>query len=351
MIRPLAILFALTAVASAQAPPPRDAKQLFQSGVKLLEAGDALGALSLFKDAYAQFPSAKILLNIGTTLKQLDRKAEAANAYQRYLDSPDADPQRKTEVAAALADLDQWLGKVAITCGPPDVEVEIDNEWLSCTKAKLVRVTPGGFAIPARREGFQPAQQNGNAIGGQQVAVSIVLTPIPKTETTQVVNTGPHEDIHATTEPTGPRSRFGLITMAHVSVSPAFGGAWLLGGTADVTEQLAVDAAILFGPGIISSANSTNMYMFDPPKLGGYVGASFAFLTGQWRPRASAGMLVFGDSGPRFTVRGAAGVEYIASRHLSFIVELGVEDNLNVRLSGEIDSIAIVPALAATARL
>ncbi len=347
--RLLAILLAVTALArdaSAQAPPPRDAKQLFQSGVKLLEAGDALGALSLFKDAYAQFPSAKILLNIGTTLKQLDRKAEAANAYQRYLDSPDADPQRKTEVTAALAELDLSLGKVALTCGPPDAEVEIDNEWMACAKAKLVRDTPGSFAIAARRDGFQPAQQNGNATAGQQVALTIVLTAIPKTDTTQIVNTAPHDDLHAQVEPSGPRSRFGVMTMAHVSVAPAVGGAWLIGGTADLTEQLAVDAAVLFGPGIVSSGSQ---YMYPPPKLGGYADASFAFLTGPWRPRASAGMLVFGDGGARFTLRAAGGVEYVVSRHLAFVLELGVEYNLDPR--SDIDRTAFVPALAATARL
>src|SRR6185295_5621169 len=81
-----------------------DAKALMQSGVRLLEAKDFLGALAIFKSAYARVPSAKILLNIGTTLNLLNRKAEAANAYQRYLDASDADPQKKPEVATVIAD-------------------------------------------------------------------------------------------------------------------------------------------------------------------------------------------------------------------------------------------------------
>src|SRR5579863_8770121 len=79
-----------------------DAKQLMQTGVRLLEAHDYLGALEVFKSAYERFPSAKILLNIGTTLKLLERKCEAANAYQRYLGAIDADPARRSEVADAL---------------------------------------------------------------------------------------------------------------------------------------------------------------------------------------------------------------------------------------------------------
>src|SRR5262249_55769971 len=101
---------------NAQQPPAAggkvDAKALVQSGVKLLEAKDYLGALAIFKDAYVRFPSAKILINIGTTLKLLDRKAEAANAYQRYLDSPDADANRKPQVAAELAALDKSVGRL-----------------------------------------------------------------------------------------------------------------------------------------------------------------------------------------------------------------------------------------------
>src|SRR3954466_10930169 len=100
-------------------PPPHgdkgDAKARMQSGIRLLDAKDYLGALAVFKDACARFPSAKILLNIGTTLTLLDRKAEAANTYQRYLDAADADPAKKPEVQAAIDDFDKVVGRLEIT--------------------------------------------------------------------------------------------------------------------------------------------------------------------------------------------------------------------------------------------
>src|ERR1043165_5361740 len=96
---PLMVVAATMARAQpAQDADKLDAKALMQSGLKLYAAKDFLGALAVFRTAYARFPSAKILLNIGTTLTRLDRKAEAANVYQRYLDAADADPARKTEV-------------------------------------------------------------------------------------------------------------------------------------------------------------------------------------------------------------------------------------------------------------
>src|SRR5690606_10010054 len=102
-----ALLFAAGAAAQPAPAPAKpsedklDAKALMASGLRLFRAKDYLGALAVFKDAYARFPSARILLNIGTTLRLLERSADAANAYQRYLDAADADPAKKGEVAKA----------------------------------------------------------------------------------------------------------------------------------------------------------------------------------------------------------------------------------------------------------
>src|SRR5215470_4350137 len=110
------------AVATAQPAPPvadkADARSLMQSGLKLYAAQDYLGALAVFRTAYTRFPSAKILINIGTTLVKLGRRADAANAYQHYLDSTDTDPARQAEVTAVLADLDASVGRLELTATP-----------------------------------------------------------------------------------------------------------------------------------------------------------------------------------------------------------------------------------------
>jgi hypothetical protein len=344
----LATLTSTTSTASAQpANDKADAKLLMVSGVKLLEAKDYLGALAIFKDGYARFPSAKFLLNIGTTLKLLDRKADAANAYQHYLDSPDADPARRGEVSDALADLDKSLGKLAITCEPPDAELEVTDEWLPAAQARLVRVAPGPYAVHARKDGYQPTDKTGSIAAGQQTPIVIILAALPSQQPKQVIVTVPRDEAPADVEAAAPRARFGAFAMAHVSVSPKLGGAWLIGATADATPQLSVDLAVLLGPGLVSSQGS---YPASPPSYGAYAGASFAFLTGQWRPRVSLGLPMFESAGSlRFAARAAGGVEYVASRHLSLILELGVEDNLNNEM--DIQSVAIVPALAASGRL
>lgn len=345
---PLLFVAVLTASAHAQpAPPPSgdrvDAKQLVQTGVRLLEVKDYLGALAIFKDAYNRFPSAKILLNIGTTYKLLGRDAEAANVYQRYLDSNDADAARKAEVTEVLAELDKTVGKVSITVTPEDAEVQIGDEWLPAQTVRVWRAAPGTFSIQVRKVGFQQAGQTTTVTAGGEAVMSVALVANP--EQVKIVEAPRDDDDLALVEQEGPRSRLGAIAIVHVSVVPKLGSAWLVGGTFDLTTQLTIDAALLLGPGLVSDGMAT----LPPPSFGGYVGASFSLMTGVVRPRIAAGMPVFASDGARFFVRGAGGVEYVATRHFSITAELGAEIALNPQ--NDIRDIAVVPALGVSGRL
>jgi hypothetical protein len=338
----------LGATAIAQTPPPGgdklDAKALMLSGVRLLEAKDYLGALAIFKDAYARFPSAKILLNIGTTYKLLDRTADAANAYQHYLDSRDADPARRGEVADALAELDKAVGRLEISATPDDGELQIGDDWVPFAAAKLYRVPAGKFTVLARRDGYTPETRTATIAAGEKAALMFALVELPK----QVVNptiVTVHDQVSADE---GPRSRFGAFALLHVSVVPKLGSAPMLGATADVTPQISVAAAFIFGPGLFSHGDT--MYtVAPPPKTGVYVGGSFAFLTGQLRPRVTAAMPVFFSSGARVSLRGAGGVEFVATRNVSMTLDIGVETELNPQ--SDIRHLAVVPALGVVGRL
>jgi hypothetical protein len=58
---------------------------------------------------------------------------------------------------------------------------------------------------------------------------------------------------------------------------------------------------------------------------------------------------VFFDDGARFFVRGAGGLELVASNHLSVEIELGGEIDLNAAM--DIDRFALVPSLGVSGRL
>lgn len=302
-----------------------------QSGLKLFAAKDFLGALAVFKTAYTRFPSAKILLNIGTTLTKLDRKAEAANVYQHYLDSPDADPAKQTEVNKVLAELDAAVATLELMITPGDAELQInDEDWIAAAGEPRHRVAIGSVTVRARRPAYQPDEQVVRAAAGAKLPVTIALVEIPvpvAPPPVAVVDNG----LRAASSASPPRSRVGVIALAHVDLANR-GGAGLVGVTVDVIPRLEAQATAILGP-----------------VPGGYVGASFAILGGQLRPIVSAGLPIFVSSGARVALRGAGGVELAVNRHLALIAELGVEYLLNPE--ADVKRTLFIPALGAAGRL
>jgi len=344
LVAAIVLVPALAAAQPANNGDRGDAKALVTTGVHLLDAKDYLGALATFKEAYSRYKSAKILLNIGTTLKLLGRDAEAANTYQRYLDSSDADAGRAVEVKQALVELDAKLGRISIQVTPADAEVQIGEEWMPAAKAKLVRFAPGDVKITARKTGWSTAATTVKAIAGTESMAALTLTETvtPVEPLPPVVHDGP---TLVEEGPEEPRSRIGALANVHVSVYPKLGSAWLVGGTVDALPRLSIDAALLLGPGLVSDGMAT----LPPPKFGGYVGASYALMSGNFMPRALIGMPVFASDGPRFFIRAGAGAEYAASRHLAVLFELAGEVALNPQ--NDIRDVAIVPALGVSGRL
>lgn len=321
--------------AGSDASTKTDAKSLLASGVKLFAAKDYLGALVVFKDAYSRFSSSKILLNIATTLARLDRKAEAANAYQRYLDAPDADPGKRAEVERVVADLDRAVGVVELTVTPGDAEVQLgDDDWQPAASAKRLRVPPGGTTVYVRRSGYQSDKWPVEVAAGTSKTLAIKMTEIPAVSVTGPTTTSSTTgggDLHGAFVPAAPRSRYGMLALGHFDVTHK-GGAALVGVTADLTPRLQAQAAALLGK-----------------HSGGYAGASFALLPGKVRPTLSAGVPFFVSNGARFAVRGAGGVELALTRHIAVIAELGVERMLNAEEG--VAKTLFVPAIGASGRL
>lgn len=345
-MKSLALLVLAGGVAFAQpAPDPNkvDAKSLMQSGLRLFEAKDYLGALAVFRDAYARFPSGRILINIGTTLKELGRDAEAANAYQGYLDSPDVEAAKRPQIEAIIADIDKTVGKLEITVSPADAEVQVNSDdWTPAAKAKRYRVAPGTYTVNARKDRFQSEAKQAQIAAGQVAPITLALAALPEqtkiVEVPVVRDTG--GDIAVAGE--GPRSRIGVLALAHLDVpfdDRPRGGAMLVGATGDLTRQLRAQAALIIGP----TAES------DVTLSGVFAGASFAFLSGAIRPLVSAGVPVFFSNGARWAVRGAAGVEWQINKHVSVIGELGLEYVFNPEPMYKTN--VFVPAIGAAGRL
>jgi hypothetical protein len=319
-------------------PAKREARALLREGVRLLGTGDNAGALALFRSAYAKFPSAKILLNIGSTLKTMGRTAEAANTYQAFLDAPDTDPSKTQEVEALLAQLDGALGRLAITVDVPDAAVQIgDTEWLPAATAKLVRVAPGGYEVHGRKAGLRNATAKGEVAAGAIETIALTLTPahvdapVEKPPPEPIAKqTEPQASIGAHTEPSTPSS-FGAVAAVVVD-GKGRGAAGMIGAGFDVNDRVTVEAGALLGP-----------------TIGGYAGGVAYVTGGNLRPLIAAGIPVFFSSGARVGVRAAGGLEWRATAHVGITAELAIEHYFNPE--ADIDATAFVPLLGVRGRL
>jgi hypothetical protein len=310
-----------------------DAKALMASGLKLYGQKDYLGALAMFKEAYDRFPSSKILLNIGTTLKALGRNVEAANTYQKFLDASDVDEAKKQAVTKELGELDAKLAVVEVKA-PEGTQIEFGSEpWHPAADLSRYRLDPGQVTLHARKDGFQPWEKALGLTTGAVLTVNVELAaiPVPAVPTSGTTTTPVDTGVHAQVEPQAPPSKWGAIAVAHMDFKFK-GGAGVVGVTREVLAGVQVEAAAILGP-----------------SSGAYIGGRYALLHGALHPVIAAGMPVFVSSGARFGVRGAGGLEYDLTRHLALVAEVGVEHMFNPQ--DNIAATLFVPALGALGRL
>ena len=176
----LGVIAALGAILPAMAddapqPPTssdhRQANALYKEGVRLYNNGEYAGALDLFQNAFHRYPDPRILFSIATTLRQMGRTVDAANAYQRFVDDPSAEAQLVADTQTVLKVLDATIGKIEIQADPPgEIQVE-DSEWMPAG-TRLVRVEPGSFIVRGRRDGFT-AETTGRVAAGATAEVTL----------------------------------------------------------------------------------------------------------------------------------------------------------------------------------
>jgi hypothetical protein len=155
------LLGASAALAAGSIDTPEASKQaaqrLLAEGNQLLGDGEDIAALERFRGAYDRYPSPKILLNIGTTLRQLGRNVEAAVVYESYLHDPSAEPTRAVDLRRILKEIDAIVGRIRIETREPLVAVRLDGQPLEGFASGLsVRVEPGDHTVVAAAKGFPP---------------------------------------------------------------------------------------------------------------------------------------------------------------------------------------------------
>ena len=177
----LAFVFMACLVATPAAAD--DAKK---QALAVLKEGNALfdrhayhEALSKYQAAYALYPSIKLHLNIGTTLKQLHRYAEALDHYERYMAAPKAEPKRKDELEPLLEKLRAKVARVRIEVSELGASVTVDGKPIEMKQRTAeLRLDPGEHTVLVELDGFQQLSSTLTLRAGQQRSLDLRLKPL-----------------------------------------------------------------------------------------------------------------------------------------------------------------------------
>jgi hypothetical protein len=113
-----------------EARAKREASKLLDDGLANYQKGEFATAAHEFEAAYQVFKSAKILFNLGKSYQALGRVAEAANAFDQFLDETGHDAsleKHHRQAREALDVLKPQLGLVVVKVSPVGAALELDG--------------------------------------------------------------------------------------------------------------------------------------------------------------------------------------------------------------------------------
>jgi tetratricopeptide (TPR) repeat protein len=150
------------------------AQQLLSEGNALAREGDFATAVVKFRTAYELYPSPKLLLNIGTSLRQLGQYAEALTIYEHYVVDPSADPERISELEGIMRELNGHVGRLIIDLDHRDAKLSIDGQLIR-EFARGVRLNPGPHVVLVEKATYLPGVERVHIRAGEVTEVSLSL--------------------------------------------------------------------------------------------------------------------------------------------------------------------------------
>jgi hypothetical protein len=207
-----ALLLAPAGARAQDAAAKKKAARLVDEGVAKYEAGDYTAALDKFQAAYSAYASPKIFLNLGEALRKLGRDVEAAEAYSRFLETPDLREEKKKIAQEGLAELTPKLGRLRVEAPQPGAKLTLDGKDFTPPADRPAWVLPGSHSIGAQAPGFVTRTQWVEVHAGEEKRVSLALemaggpekTPQTQTQTQTQTGTPTRTETQTPTQTTPP---------------------------------------------------------------------------------------------------------------------------------------------------
>jgi hypothetical protein len=230
-------LLASSRYAVAQPParesgPTKSARESFDRGVALTQAGKIDEALLEFQRAYDESPNWKILYNIGQCSRYVGDHARSLRAFRRYLVEAQSIPaSRRAEVEREIAELERLVGRIDVVA-PAGYEITIDGAAVGTAPlAAPVVVNAGKRAVAGRKEGAPTIARDVLVQRGASIAVDFSTT-----SRAPAASAPPLPAVAARAEPTS-SSRSTWIVAGWIATGALAVGAGVTGTLAVVTSD------------------------------------------------------------------------------------------------------------------
>jgi hypothetical protein len=240
--------------AAAEEAPPADQKAAahahFDKGLAASNDQRFGEAAFEFEKAYQLAPDYRVLYNIGKVRTALGRFAEAADAYQGYLDAGGADipEERRREVSDALAANLAHVAAITVRVSPDGAEVRVDGKVAGVSPLPgPLRVTEGKHTVEALLPSRPPELREIDVPGASVLEVALdfpvaasLAAPAPAPQAPALVEKAPAPP------PSGRRRVVGYGLAAAGAASALLGAVLAYQGATDANAARArlVEAAM-----------------------------------------------------------------------------------------------------------
>ena len=186
----------LLAPARAWADAKAEARAKLVQGGEFLKHGQFEEALARFQEAFRLVPSPKIQYNFGLAYRGLGRKADALEAFERFLaEAPDASKETRQTAAREKAQLTGQIAMLEVKCDLPGAEVFVDGRSFGTSRSTPIYLDPGPHQLMVEKAGEGSAfTERINASAGQRITVMARLIRAP-TATTPPREPAPREPL------------------------------------------------------------------------------------------------------------------------------------------------------------
>ena len=232
-----------------------DAQRRFRRGIDLYKGGEFAAAQGEFTRAYELVPNYKLLYNLGQVTYQRHDHAAALRYFRQYLtDGVDQiSAERRHEVTADIADLEQRVGRLQIETPEGGAEVFVDDVLVGKTPLRVLIAVNGGprkVDVVARSGEHQTRQVD---VGSGEILrvpfprLTLVAPPPPAPERRPAPTPAPITIAAAPTATTSQSVPSVVATSSPTKPTRSFPWkSWtltgLLAGSAAITGYIAVNA-------------------------------------------------------------------------------------------------------------